>query len=148
MIRYTRFPITLYRIQRALPVSLRDYDTAMSKGRTSFDFKLHDGLVLPMEGSKFHTPNGMYLRPGNDKMRELLANFKGDQRVFRMHEGMEVPKEFVLIHEHSDHYSMQTSEPIDLQSFNDKLTKFLQNLPSQTKEQFIEQYDDVDDQDG
>ena len=101
-----------------------------------------------MEGLTYHTPNGMSLRPGNDKMREYLANVKGPRTVFRMHEGMPLPKEFVIFHEHSDHYSMQTTEPIDLHSFNDKLTKFLQTLPSQTKEQFIEQYDDVDDQDG
>lgn len=147
MIRYTRLPITLYRIQGRLPVRLRDYETQMEKGRTSFDLKLHDGKVLPMEGLTFHTPNGMSLRPGNDKMREVLENFKGDPTVYRMHEGMELPKEFVVFHEHTDHYSMQTTEPIDLDSLNDKLTEFLKTLPSQTKQQFIEQYDDIDDQD-
>ena len=150
MQRFTRFPQTLYRIQPRLPVKLRDYETQISKNRLSFDLKLHKGLVLPMQGNHFHTPNGMSLRQANDKMMNILSNFRGDLnllRIYRMQENSPVPDDMVLILEHSDHYSLQTSKEVSLNDFNSKLTEYLQSLPSLTKEQFVEFYNDVDDQD-
>ena len=52
-----------------------------------------------------------------------------------------------MFHEHTDHYSMQTTTPISLPDYNEKLTEFLKTLPTQTVEEFIEEYDDFDDQD-
>lgn len=146
--RFQKLPITLYRIQPRLPASLRDFDTQRAKGRESFDIKIHsDGLVHPAHGDEWIGPNGMSLRPGNDKMLNILKNWRGDTRVYRMSEGTQLPQELVVIHERDDHYSFQTTEPVTLETLNDRLTKFLEQCPSQTKEQFIEQMEDLDDQD-
>lgn len=64
-----------------------------------------------------------------------------------MQENSPVPKGMVLILEHSDHYSLQTSVEETLSEFNSKLTDYLTSLPSLTKAQFEEFYNDVDDQD-
>ncbi|KAJ3239123.1 hypothetical protein HDU81_006454 [Chytriomyces hyalinus] len=147
MQRYTTFPVTLFRIQPRLPVGLREHAAQMAKNRTSFDLKTHAGLVQPMVGDTFHTPNGMSLRPVGPKMISILENFKGDPRIYRMQEGTPVPKSFVVIHEHSDHYSMQVAEPMSLNDFNGKLTAYLESLPSQSKQEFLDQWNDEDDQD-
>eukprot|EP00933_Yihiella_yeosuensis_P066516 TRINITY_DN7081_c0_g1_i1.p1 TRINITY_DN7081_c0_g1~~TRINITY_DN7081_c0_g1_i1.p1 ORF type:complete len:186 (+),score=29.33 TRINITY_DN7081_c0_g1_i1:164-721(+) len=148
MHRYTQLPITLYRIQPRLPVKLRDYETQMAKGRTSFDLKLHDGLIKPMpEVGPFHTPNGMSLRPGTQKMEEVLRDFRGEPTIYRMHEGMTLPEGLVVFHEHTDHYSMQTTQEISLEDYNMKLTNFLESLPSQSRQEYFDWLDDLDDQD-
>jgi hypothetical protein len=149
MQRYLKFPVTLYRIQGKPTVSLRDYDTQVAKNRTSFDLKLHNQLVMPMPpGSEFHTPNGMSLRPCSEKMIGILKNYAGNTvRVYRMQEATNVPKGFCVFHEHSDHYSLQVASPMPLSEMNQKLTEFLKSIPSVTKEQFLEAYYDVDDQD-
>lgn len=145
---YRQLPLTLFRIQPRLPVALRDYDTQMAKGRTSFDLKLHNGSVMPVkEGSAFEGPNGMSLRPRGDKMTSILQGYKGSPRVYSMHEGLTLPGPLVVYHEHTDHYSMQTSEPISLAEFDKLLSDFLASLPSVTKEQYLAQLEDEDDQD-
>jgi hypothetical protein len=118
-------------------------------GRLSFDLKLHNGLVIPTsEGSKFLGPNGMSLRPASETMVEILRKFIGDPYVYRVQEGLHLPGHFAIFHEHTDHYSLQTTEAIDLMLFNKRLTEFLQSLPPpQTREQFMEFLNDVDDQD-
>lgn len=148
MKRYTQLPLTLYRIQPRLPVALRDYDTQMAKGRKSFDLKLDkNGFVQPMVGSHFTTPNGMTLRPASDTMVQILKSFRGEPIVYHLLCGMEMPSGLVVYHEHTDHYSLQTSEPIQFEEFNKRLTEFLRSLPSQTREQFLKQMEDIDDQD-
>lgn len=149
MARFSYAPISLYRIQSNLPVKLRDYERQISLDRQSFDLKLHNGLVHPMpEGSPFYTPNGMSLRPASEKMIEILKAFRGSPSIYRLHEGLPLPKHFVILHEHTDHYSLQTTEQVTLELFNKRLTEFLQSLPPpQTKEKFLESLDDIDDQD-
>ena len=95
MKRYRRFPISLNRIQGKLPVSLRDYDSQQAKNRRSFDLKLFNNMVEPMLSESFHTPNGMSLRPSNDKMVEILKEYKGDVKIFRIHEGVLLPPSLV-----------------------------------------------------
>ena len=143
---WNRLPVTLYRIQPRLPVALRDFTKQQQLGRTSFDLKVQEGLVRPLVNpSKFTTPNGMSLRPVGENMLKILGAFKNETMLYRMHEGMELPSDFVLYHEHTDHYSLQTSKDISLQDFNMKLTVFLKSLPSQTKSQFLEELEDEDD---
>lgn len=144
-------PRTLYRIQPRLPVSLRDFDLQRKKGRSSFDVVTHDGLVEPLAPEKqsaFSTPNGMSLRPDGQNLRRILSDFQGTPMIYRMHEGLEIPASFSLFHEHSDHYSLQTSGAVSLADLNHKLTSFLEALPPpQTREQFFAQLNDEDDQD-
>ncbi len=74
--RFRVIPLTLYRVQAKLPVSLRDYDTQRALNRSSFDLKLHNGLVLPAVGDTFTGPNGMSLRPKGQVMEDLVRGFK------------------------------------------------------------------------
>ena len=149
MKKYTSFPLTLYRIQPRLPVSLRSYDLQMAAGRSSFDLKVHNGLVCPIKpDDHFHTPNGMSLRPAGPKMMEILSKFpekRYDLKIYSFLCGMSVPKDFVLYHEHNDHYSLQTAVPIPLDELNQKMTDILSKLPSYTRQQFIDFMNDPDD---
>lgn len=148
MKRYTQLPITLYRIQPRLPVALHDYQSQIANGRTSFDLKLDEkGFVQPVVGTRFTTPNGMSLRPAGDTMIQNLKSFRGTPKIYHLPCGMELPPELVVYHEHTYHYSLQTSEPIRLEAFNKRLTEFLESLSSQTREQFLKQMEDINDQD-
>lgn len=146
--KFTILPKTLYRIQARLPVKLRDYDTQMAKGRASFDIKIHqDGLVHPAEGDEWIGPNGMSLRPATDTMLGILEDWKGEPTIFRLNEGLRLPDNLIVLHERDDHWSMQTRVPTTLESLNQTLTELLESAPRQTREQFQEQMEDLDDQD-
>jgi hypothetical protein len=149
--KLTRFlivPQTLYRIQPRLPVALRDHASQVALGRTSFDLKVHsDNLVHPVTGDVFTTPNGMSLRPPSDAMRRILSSFRGTPTIYTLVPGLKLPDNLILLHEHTDHFSMQVRVPMTLADFNSTLTAFLQSLPSQTKEQFEAAMDDEDNQD-
>jgi hypothetical protein len=148
MRRYTQLPLTLFRIQPRLPVSLRDYAEQMANGRTSYDLKTYDTIVRPMPAdSPFHTPNGMSLRASSEKMATILREFRGEPRVYRMQEGTLLPSGLVVLHEHTDHYSLQVSEEMALAQFNQKLTDYLKTLPNVSKAEWLAAFDDVDDQD-
>jgi len=142
MQRFTRLPYALFRVQRRLPVALRDHDEQMAQGRTSFDLKSVNGIVHPMEGDKFHTPNGMSLRPISFTQLKLTNAFKGDFRIYELAEGLELPAGLVAIHEHSDHFSLQVTEPTALVDFNLKLTALLKSSPSFTKQEHLEFLED------
>lgn len=147
MPRYTRLPLTLFRIQPHLPVALRDYDTQVAKGRQSFDLKLHSGMIMPIaKDGPFEGPNGMSLRPVGEKMIEILEGFKGEPRIFTLEKGLVLPELFAIYHEHSDHYSMQPTKPISLSDYNKALTAFLKTLPSVSRDEFLAQLDELNDQ--
>lgn len=146
--RFSKLPITLFRVQPTLPVNLRDYDTQQARGRPTYDLKIHpDGLVHPAPGDEFIGPNGMSLRPGNEKMLNIVKNWRGDTMVYRLQEGRQLPDELIVLHERDDHYSLQTTEPVLLETLNAIMTELLQQSPVQTKEQFVENMEDFDDQD-
>lgn len=148
LIRYTVVPQPLFRFQTGNVIKLRDYATQVAKGSRSYDLKLHNQLVLPMEGDTFHTPNGMSLRPSTPKMHSLLSQFVGaSPNVFCLMEGLQIPEGLVLIHEHTDHFSLQTAVPIPLAELNKKLTDFMATWPVQSREDFFRQLNDPDDQD-
>ena len=100
-----------------------------------------------MEGTVFHTPNGMSLRPLGPNMIDILNRFRGEAMIYRLQEATALPEGTVLFHEPSDHYSLNVEKPMSLEDFNDKLTEYLKTLPAVTKQDFLEAYDDLDDQD-
>eukprot|EP01088_Endostelium_zonatum_P007279 TRINITY_DN194_c0_g1_i1.p1 TRINITY_DN194_c0_g1~~TRINITY_DN194_c0_g1_i1.p1 ORF type:complete len:163 (-),score=9.33 TRINITY_DN194_c0_g1_i1:45-509(-) len=123
---FRKLPKTLYRVNNGRTISLRDYDSQSLKGRVSYDLHLHGDLVLPLEDSThFKQPNGLSLRPDTPFMNELIRKFKSKNGVvFTLPEGLELPEELILYHEHSDHYSIQTTKPVTLNDFNHNLTEF------------------------
>jgi len=147
--RFKKLPVTLYRLQRQLPVSLRDFAVQMAAGRQSYDLKLNpdDGLVHPAKGDTFIGPNGMSLRPATESMLHIAKNYRGNVTVYRLQEGLQLPDELVVLHERDDHYSLQTAEPVTLEELNQRITALLEECPSQTRDQFVAQLEDPDDQD-
>ena len=89
----------------------------------------------------------MSLRPATESMLHIAKNYRGDVTVYRMQEGMDMPDGLIVLHERDDHYSLQTDEPVTLETLNERLTDFLGTLPSQTRDQFVDQLEDPDDQD-
>lgn len=55
---------------------------------------------------------------------------------YRMQEGMDLPDGLVVLHERDDHYSYEQVTPDTL---NSRMTDFLTQLPSQTRDQFVDQ---------
>ena len=89
----------------------------------------------------------MSLRPSSDNMINNLKNFRGEPRVYSLPVGLTLPDGLVVIHEHSEQYSLQTTLPIPLPALNDKMTDLLADCISVTKTQYLEALDDEDDQD-
>ena len=136
-----RTPVTLFRIQTsAKAVSLREEAAQREAGRTSFDLTLVPPALCPVAGgappplivaprdpaeTRFLGPNGMSLRPAGFFFAVLLHNFKGRCTIFEVPAGSQLTDELVLFHEHSDHYSVQTTKEVSLAAFNKRLSAFL-----------------------
>ena len=142
-------PVTLFRMQGAKTVSLKEESVQRAAGKTSFDL----ALVLPklsinlsnskvsepssssspllvaaprdLEEKRFLGPNGMSMRPLDPMLAVLLHNFKGRCNVFEVPEGTKIPKGLILFHEHSDHFAVQPAEEMTLSELNKQLTAFL-----------------------
>jgi hypothetical protein len=139
--RFKKVPLTLYRLQGRLPVRLREHASQMTAGRQAFDLKLgSDGLVHPTIGDTFICPNSMSLRPPSRTMLGIAQTYKGKVTVYTLAEGTTLPDGLILLHERDDHYSLQTDEPIALDTFNERLTELLEQCPSQTLPNFIEAF--------
>lgn len=57
----------------------------------------------------------MSLRPGGFNLGEIIANYKGAVQIIEIPKSFKLPPELILLHEHSDHYSLQTTAPIKLE---------------------------------
>ncbi|RNA03808.1 hypothetical protein BpHYR1_021722 [Brachionus plicatilis] len=135
--RYTKaFPITLFRFQSRSEVKLREFIRQQQKNLPSFDFRLmSDGLIHPMTTDQFIQPNGMSLRPAGNTLETLLKSFRG-KYIYMVKEGTAIPDNLVLLHEHTDHYSLQTSIQCSEKDLNENLTRFLkENASLLSKEQ-------------
>ncbi|KAG6860972.1 hypothetical protein C0995_005208 [Termitomyces sp. Mi166 len=162
--RYTdKVPVDLARVQSSRNVKLRDYETQRELKRFSYDLKLQNGKVLPADGPNFIGPNGCSLRPPlSPTFQEVVRNFRGANIIVSvipegalatncislfseltpfLGQGTPLPSTLQILHEHSDHYSMQCTKPMTLNELNDELTKFMTaNSRTMDKEQFDEEY--------
>ncbi|KZT72027.1 hypothetical protein DAEQUDRAFT_723681 [Daedalea quercina L-15889] len=142
--RYDHVPLDLARVQSGKNVKLRDYEEQKALKRFSYDLKVSpDGFVLPAKGDNFIGPNGCSLRPPNSPtFQEVVRNFRGANiLVYVLKEGTPLPDSLTILHEHSDHYSLQCTKPMKLDDLNNELTEFI-NAHGRTldKEQFDEEY--------
>ncbi len=64
-------------------------------------------LFVRLPASPLPGPNGMSLRPDGPTMRRTLEAFKGTPIIFSFLVGLQLPKGLVLLHEHTDHFSLQ-----------------------------------------
>ncbi len=141
--RLTKFqvvPETLFHIATSKKIALRDYNVQMALGRTSFDFVSEpSGLILPSKDF-FEKPNGMSLRPEGVNMWDILGRFNNKVEIQIIPAGTPIPSELVLCHEHGDHYSLQTSEPVTPKVLNERLTAFLASMERISKEEYFKRY--------
>ncbi|KAL0483621.1 CTP synthase [Acrasis kona] len=140
---YNEFPIDLFRVNGTEKVILRDYDTQMKKNSRSYDLVFNEnGLVDGIFSGLFERPNGASLRPNSRMMQEIVRNFKGKNvTVYEIPKGTKLPEGLTLKHEHSDHYSIQTTKPISLKELNAKLTEFMkQSAKKYTKNEWCDEY--------
>ncbi|KAJ7774865.1 hypothetical protein B0H16DRAFT_1508684 [Mycena metata] len=141
--RYDYLPEELFRINNSKNIILRAYEEQIKRGRTSYDLHLHaDGMVHPKPGDLFERPNGMSMRPDGPFLQELIRGFKGRNIViYRLPKGLKLPPDLILLHEHTDHHSMQCAVPMTLATLNAKLTAFcLEHGEQLTKMEFVERY--------
>lgn len=76
-----------------------------------------------MEGDKYQKPNGLSCRPLGVNLTEYLEVFVGEC-IIELPKGLILPDDFVMIHEHTDHYSFQTTKSIEPAKFCLKAEKF------------------------
>lgn len=84
--------------------------------------------------------------------RAVILSYTGYRKVFSLpfchiqlqtlrYSGVKLPSDLVLLHEHSDHHSMQCTVPMTLATLNEKLTAFcLEHGEQLTKMEFVERY--------
>ncbi|KAF8526617.1 hypothetical protein BU17DRAFT_62106 [Hysterangium stoloniferum] len=142
--RYTKeVPVDLARVQSGRNVRLRDYETQVKMKRFSYDLKVRDGFVMPAEGDMFIGPNGCSLRePFSPTFQEIVRNFRGSNiLVYVLPKGSPLPPSLTILHEHSDHFSMQCTRPMTLDELNDELTDYITKHGSTLdKEEFDREY--------
>ena len=135
--RYKTFPVTLYRLQQKKEVLLRDFMTQTNLGRNSYDFRLgEDGLIHPNESEFFIFPNGMSLRPLGLTLKNVAMTYKF-KYAYEIPMNTPIPENLILLHEHTDHYSLQSSIKCTPEELNDRLTKFLKKQTLMSKENFV-----------
>ncbi|KAF8316765.1 hypothetical protein DL93DRAFT_2134684 [Clavulina sp. PMI_390] len=141
--RYTKTPYELFRINASKKVILRDFVDQQKKGRSSYDLHVQpDGLVHPRPGDTFDGPNGASVRPNGAMMQEVVRNFRGkNTTIYRILPDRELPDDLILLHEHTDHHSIQCRVPMTLKELNKKVTEFcIANGEEMTKEDFVKRY--------
>ena len=127
--RFNVVPLELLRIQRKETVTLRPRFQQNGKETQSYDIMIHeDGLVHPSPASgMWEGPNGMTLRPPFSSVMSRLIDQASsrDHFIFRIPQGVTLPPSLILLHEHTDHYSLQPTVKCTLEDFNATLTNFL-----------------------
>ncbi|KFG79617.1 hypothetical protein MANI_029713 [Metarhizium anisopliae] len=104
---FKRFPKQLFRVNNGRPINLRVW----SPRRHSYDIFAENGLVKPkaLDPLSYAAPNGASMRPNSPYQQSLVSwRFRGsDMVVYSVPKGTRLPDDLVLVHERSDHYSLQ-----------------------------------------
>ena len=141
--RYTTVPLKLFRIVGSNnKVILREKEKQFSKGSRSYDYTASsDGLLHPAPlDDYFMGPNGASFRPAGGQMWEILSERTGVVNVIEVPEGTHLPPDMVLFHEHTDHYSLQTTKSIKPSVFSKNVTEFLSKFEVYPKKEYFERY--------
>ena len=131
---FKRFPKEIFRVNNGRKVELRTW----TPRRRVYDISPTNGLVQPKatkpmsyegESSKERlvrprvlranlilAPNGASMRPNSPYQQSLVSwRFRGDDViVYAVPEGTALPDDLLLVHERSDHYSLQPAESMTI----------------------------------
>ena len=151
-------PVALFRIQSGANVRLRLEAAQKAAGRSSFDISAHEGgkVVLPRAPPApgdataeelFLGPNGMSMRPKGSMLAAIVAPFRAQRAfVFEVPAGTRIPPELCVLHEHSDHFSVQPAARMSPAALNAALTAFLAQpgvVRMESKEAFYARHPDM-----
>ncbi|KAH7327742.1 hypothetical protein B0I35DRAFT_415630 [Stachybotrys elegans] len=138
---FRQTPKELFRVNNGWQVSLR----AWSPSRRVYDIVPENGLVKPkaLDLASYKAPNGASMRP-NSLYQQSLVSWRhrgNDVMVYAVPKGTDLPEDLLLVHERSDHYSLQPAIPMTLEALNTTITRFLlDNAQIFTREQWLHAY--------
>ncbi|KAF4511175.1 hypothetical protein G6O67_002995 [Ophiocordyceps sinensis] len=138
---FRTFPKDIFRVNNGPHVQLREY----VEGLRVYDIHVTHGMVKPLapHAQVFEAPNGASMRPNSTNQQRLVgSSFKGPNViVYAVAAGTPLPEDLVLVHERSDHYSLQPSKVMTLQGLDSAITNFLWHKATMyTREQWIDKY--------
>ncbi|OAA63639.1 hypothetical protein SPI_03802 [Niveomyces insectorum RCEF 264] len=123
---FNTLPKELFRVNNGPYVRLRDW----SVRRQVYDVVSQNGRIMPkaLDASTYQAPNGASMRPNSPYQQRLVRHiFKGtDVLVYAVPAGTRLPMDLILVHERSDHYSLQPARMMTIDDLNTKITDFLQ----------------------
>ncbi|MCJ1257297.1 hypothetical protein MMC24_005122 [Lignoscripta atroalba] len=132
MIRsYKTVPKELFRINNGRLVRLRPWTAQRQRCDI---FLTETGTVKPKaldpasyKRGNFLAPNGASLRPNSPYQHHLVKMFQGgDALIYAVPKGTALPEDLILVHERSDHWSLQPAKEIAIDELNEKITAFLE----------------------
>ncbi|KAL2173072.1 uncharacterized protein P884DRAFT_273585 [Thermothelomyces heterothallicus CBS 202.75] len=136
MSQFGHFPTKLFRLSATSKTKLRDYTLKKS---ASYDILTAQGIAQPIASVTYERPNGASMKPLSAGWFQLVQKFKGSKVV--VFEIPEVPEDLILIHEHSDHYSLQPRVSMPLDDLNKKIDAFLKkHAKAYDREKWLAKY--------
>lgn len=139
--RYEVVPLDLYRFSTTdKSIKLRDSKSRAARGIASYDIKIHeDGLVHPAPLDNILIgPNGASLRPAGVNMCDLITERGSRSLILELEKGLVIPKGLVLLHEFSDHFSLQGTFPMCLEELEDLMNAFSKSCNLLTADEYLE----------
>ncbi|POR34327.1 Uncharacterized protein TPAR_05471, partial [Tolypocladium paradoxum] len=164
---FRSFPKELFRVNNGPHVSIRPW----SPKRRIYDILVKNGRVQPksLDPSTYRAPNGASMRPNSPYQQHLASElFHGSdvlvyavpkgmwpshsdavngageamsEEIDRSLQGTRLPDDLLLVHERTDHYSLQPARDMTLDDLNDKATSFfLAHAKLYTRNQWLKAY--------
>ncbi|EEQ31305.1 hypothetical protein McanMca71_004580 [Microsporum canis] len=141
---FTVFPKEMFRLNNGRSIRLRWFPGPIKPEKRSFDILTTEGKVLPkaLDPQNYISPNGASMRPNTPIMQNLARTFKGASVcIYSVPPGTPLPSDLILVHEYTDHYSLQPREEMTVEELNHKITNFLQtNSECLTREKWRKKY--------
>ncbi|KAI0467839.1 hypothetical protein F4859DRAFT_517707 [Xylaria cf. heliscus] len=136
---FKRFPKELFRVNNGRHVKVR----VQQPGRHVYDILAQNDQVEPkaLNPQVYVGPNGASMRPNSPYQQLLVSSrFRGpDVVVYAIAKGTQIPDDLLLIHERSDHYSLQPGVSMSVDDLNSKITDFMWKVARvYTREQWLE----------
>ncbi|KAI0530188.1 hypothetical protein GGR58DRAFT_524912 [Xylaria digitata] len=138
---FRSFPKQLFRVNNGRYVKVR----AQQQNRNVYDIVAQDGRVEPkaLNPHTYIAPNGASMRPNSPYQQSLVSSrFRGPKViVYAIARGTQLPDDLVLVHERSDHYSLQPGAPMSVDDLYSKITDFMWKAArAYTREQWLEAF--------
>ncbi|KAI1351129.1 hypothetical protein F5Y01DRAFT_134339 [Xylaria sp. FL0043] len=122
---FRSFPKELFRVNNGRHIKVR----VKQPNRHVYDILAENGQVEPkaLNPQTYVAPNGASLRPNSPYQQALVSSrFRGpDVIVYGIAKGTQLPDDLLLVHERSDHYSLQPGAPMSIEDLDNKITDFM-----------------------